>query len=146
MQNQFKLGLDIHRFPAHLYLLTGSYHNFLIFYPNILHTFKKVFIKFLSILLLLYSQVFWPRSMQDLSSPTRDQTCTPALEGEFLTTGPLGKSTPQPPLHGYCSHVQSFRSYALVWTNSTHPRTAQTESYCSFCVLQHLLGFGQRRH
>ena len=30
--------------------------------------------------------------MWDLSYPTRDQTCDPALEGEFLTTGLLGKS------------------------------------------------------
>ena len=30
--------------------------------------------------------------MPDLSSPTRDQTHTPALEGEVLTTKLLGKS------------------------------------------------------
>ena len=30
--------------------------------------------------------------MWDLSSPTRDQTFTTALEGGFLTTGPPGKS------------------------------------------------------
>ena len=35
--------------------------------------------------------VFWPRGMWDLSSPTRDWTCTPAVKGEILTTGPPGK-------------------------------------------------------
>ena len=30
--------------------------------------------------------------MWDLSFPTRDWTCVPALEGGFLTTGPPGKS------------------------------------------------------
>ena len=30
--------------------------------------------------------------MWDLSSLTRDGTLTPALEGGFVTTGPLGKS------------------------------------------------------
>jgi len=30
--------------------------------------------------------------MWDLGSQTRDQTCTPALEGKVLTAGPPGKS------------------------------------------------------
>ena len=35
----------------------------------------------------------WPRDMWDLSSLTRDQTCTPwLLEGRVLTTRPSGKS------------------------------------------------------
>ena len=37
----------------------------------------KVFIEFVTILLLFYVLVFWPRGMWDLSSQTRDQTCTP---------------------------------------------------------------------
>ena len=36
--------------------------------------------------------VFWPRGTWDLRYLTRDQTHTPALEGEVLTTGPPGKS------------------------------------------------------
>ena len=35
---------------------------------------------------------FGPGGMWDLSSPTRDQTHIPVLEGEVLTTGPPGKS------------------------------------------------------
>ena len=34
----------------------------------------------------------WPKGMWDFSSPTRDQTCTPTLEGKVLTNGPPGKS------------------------------------------------------
>ena len=35
--------------------------------------------------------LFWPQVTWDLSSPARDQTRTPALEGEVLTTGPPEK-------------------------------------------------------
>ena len=53
----------------------------------------KVFIEFVTILLLFYVLEFWPRGMWDLNYLTSDQTCTPsALEGEVLTTGPPGKS------------------------------------------------------
>ena len=37
----------------------------------------KVFIGFVTILLLFYVLVFWPQGTRDLSSPTRDQTHTP---------------------------------------------------------------------
>ena len=37
----------------------------------------KVFIEFVTILLLFYVLVFWPQDMCDLGSLTRDQTCTP---------------------------------------------------------------------
>ena len=36
------------------------------------HFFFKVFIEFVTILLLFYVLVFWPRGMWDLSSPNRD--------------------------------------------------------------------------
>ena len=39
----------------------------------------KVFIEFLTILLLLYFVFFWPQGLWDLSSPTRDWTCTPGI-------------------------------------------------------------------
>ena len=42
-------------------------------------TIFKVFIEFVTILLLFYVLVFWPRAMWDLSSPTRDQTRTPCI-------------------------------------------------------------------
>ena len=51
----------------------------------------KVFIEFVPILFLFlfffHVLVFWPRAMWDVSSPIRDQTCTPTLECEGLTTG-----------------------------------------------------------
>ena len=55
-------------------------------------TIFKVFIEFVIILLLLLLFFFWLRDRRDLSSPNRDQTLTPALEGEVLTPGPPGKS------------------------------------------------------
>ena len=39
----------------------------------------KVFIEFVTILLLFYVLVFWPQVMWDLSSRTRDQTRTPCI-------------------------------------------------------------------
>ena len=61
-------------------------------------TIFKVFIEFVIILLLLLLFFFfsWLRDRRDLSSPTRDQTLTPALEGEVLTPGPPGKSLKVP--------------------------------------------------
>ena len=56
------------------------------------HFFLKSLLNFLTILLLFFVLVFWQRSMWDHSSPTRDQTCTPELEGEVLTTEQPGKS------------------------------------------------------
>ena len=58
--------------------------------------FFKVFIKFVTILLLFYVLVFWPQGMWNPSSLTRDWTPgLPALEGKILTTGPPGKCPPQ---------------------------------------------------
>ena len=42
-------------------------------------TIFKVFIEFVTILLLFYVLVFWQRGMWDLSSPTRDQTRIPFI-------------------------------------------------------------------
>ena len=49
-------------------------------------TIFKVFIESVTILLLFYAFIFCLQGMWDLSSPTRDQTHTPALEGKVLTT------------------------------------------------------------
>ena len=62
------------------------------FFFFLMWTIFKVFIEFVTILLLFCVLVFWLGGMWDLSSPTRDQTIPPALEGEILTTGPPGKS------------------------------------------------------
>ena len=39
-------------------------------------TIFKVFLEFVTILLLFYTSVFWLQGMWDLRSPTRDRTCT----------------------------------------------------------------------
>ena len=55
-------------------------------------TIFKVFVEFVTALLLFRVLVFWPRGMWGLSSPPRIEHAPPALEGEVLTTGPAGKS------------------------------------------------------
>ena len=42
-------------------------------------TIFKVFIEFVTILLLFYVLVFWLQGKWDLSSLTRDRTCTPCI-------------------------------------------------------------------
>ena len=42
-------------------------------------TILKVFIGFFTILFLFYVLILWPLDMWDLSSPTRDGTCTPSI-------------------------------------------------------------------
>ena len=41
-------------------------------------------------------QALWLPGMWDLSSPTRDQTWAPTLQGRFVTTGPPGKYLKRP--------------------------------------------------
>ena len=65
--------------------------------------FLKVFIEFVTVLLVL-CLVFWSQDMWDLSYLTRNRTCTPALEGGVLTTGPPGKS-----------HIQRFLAPAWLF-------------------------------
>ena len=54
----------------------------------------KVFIEFVTILLLFCVLVFWLWGIWALSTPTRDLTYTPCIEGEILTIGLPGKSSP----------------------------------------------------
>ena len=52
----------------------------------------KVFIEFVTILLLFYVLVFWPRGgVWDLPGPGLEPM-SPALAGGLLTTAPPGKS------------------------------------------------------
>ena len=44
----------------------------------------RVFIEFVTTLLLFYVLVFWPQGMWDLSSLTRDWTCTPCVGRQSL--------------------------------------------------------------
>ena len=54
--------------------------------------FFKVFMEFVTLLLLFYVLDFWPRGMSDLSSLTGIEPAPLALEGGVLTTALLGKS------------------------------------------------------
>ena len=51
----------------------------------------KVFISFVTILLLLYVLVTWPQGMRDLRSLNMDQIAASSLEGKVLCSGPPGK-------------------------------------------------------
>ena len=46
---------------------------------------RKIFIEFVTI--LFYVLVFWPPGMWDLSSPTRDRTCSPCIGSRSLNHG-----------------------------------------------------------
>ena len=54
----------------------------------------KVFIEFVTPLLLFFALVFLAERQWDLSFWTRDRTPTPALEGKVFTVGPPAKSQP----------------------------------------------------
>ena len=68
--------------------------------------FFKVFIEFVTILLLFY--VFWPRGIWNRSSPTgaRIEPICPALEREVLDTGLPGK--PQ-----HCQYIRDLKVDAI---------------------------------
>ena len=54
-------------------------------------TIFKVFIEFVTILLLFYALVFWLKARGILAPQPGNQPAPPALEGKALTTGPPGK-------------------------------------------------------
>ena len=58
-------------------LMTSSIYLFI--YLLLLWTISIIFIDFVTILLLFYVLVFWPRDMRDLSSLIRDRTHTPRI-------------------------------------------------------------------
>ena len=58
----------------------------------LISVFFKVFIDFVTILLLFYVLCFWSQGMWNLSSLTRDQTSVPFIGRWRLNPGPLGKS------------------------------------------------------
>ena len=62
--------------------------------------FFKVCIVFVTILFLFYLLVFWPRGMWDLSSLTRDQTCTPCIGRRSLN-------------HWTAREVPAFKKYII---------------------------------
>ena len=55
-------------------------------------TISKVFLEFVTILLLFYVLVFWPEACGILVPRPWIEPITPALEGEVFTTGGPGKS------------------------------------------------------
>ena len=60
-------------------------------------TIFKVFIELVTILLLFYVLVFWPRGMWDLTSPTRDRTLTPCI-GRLSLNHWTAREVPEAPL------------------------------------------------
>ena len=55
-------------------------------------TIFKVFIEFITIMLLFYVLAFGPEACGILASRPGIEPTPPALEGEVLTTGPPGRS------------------------------------------------------
>ena len=75
--------------------------------------FLKVFIEFVTILLLFYILVFWPQGMCDLSTNQESELETPDLEGKDLTTGSPGKSQDFVLIHLYCKYTVFHSSCIL---------------------------------
>ena len=66
-------------FLSGLYKVSPNFSSFFFFlFFDVGHSLK-VFIEFVTVLLLFYVLVFWPRGMWDLSSLTRDWTCPPCI-------------------------------------------------------------------
>ena len=89
----------------------------LIYIFFLMWTIFKVFVEFVTILLLFYLLVFGPGITWDLSFPTRNQTCTPAQEeAGVLTAGPPGKSL----LCFYTVTVSEFENMSLLYAFLYH--------------------------
>ena len=79
--NTYDIKRDIQRANTEEYCFV-NFFLFLLF--CLMWTIFKVFIEFVTILLLFHVLVFWPRGMWDLSSLTRDWTCTPSAGRQSL--------------------------------------------------------------
>ena len=60
-----------------------SFQDFF-FYDFLMWTIFNVFIEFVTMLLLFFVLIVWPRGMWDLSSLTRDRTLTPCIGRQSL--------------------------------------------------------------
>ena len=74
----------------------------------------KVFIEFVTVLLLFYVLVFWLRGMWDLSSLTRDWAAPSTLEGQVLAPGPPGKPLAEFLWDSRSQHLWMWRIAALL--------------------------------
>ena len=86
---QGSLGFWLISIPP-VWLWFGNHHQLLLhyyYYFFLMWTIFKVFIEFVTILLLFYALFFWPWGMWDPSSPTRDWTCTPCIGRWSLNHG-----------------------------------------------------------
>ena len=74
------------------FLLLSSFLSFFKIFFFLMRVIFKVFIEFVTILLLFYVLGFWPWSMWDLASQPGIKHAPLALEGKVLTSGPPKKS------------------------------------------------------
>ena len=76
---------------------------------------------FFNLLQYYFCFVFWffgHEALWDLSPPTRDPTCTPVLEDEVLTIGPLG--SPEPSFLHLLEFPFTFHFHASEKEMATH--------------------------
>ena len=72
----------------------GPFHTGLVFIFFFMRTIFKVFIEFVTILLLFYVLVFLPQCMCEFSSLTRDRTCTPCIGRQNLNNWMITREVP----------------------------------------------------
>ena len=110
-----------------------------------MRTIFKVFIEFVTMLLLFYVLFLWPPGMWDLSFPTEGRTHTLTLEGEVPATGPPGKSlkawliinsifspSPFPGVWGMGLKVPTLYSYLGLSVTSPHPEALEGPAKSGF--------------
>ena len=100
MLSYFQWLWDVHFWSGPIF----SHFLVFFFFFFLMQTILKVFIEFVTTLLLCYVLVFWPQVMWDLSSPNRDWTCTLCIGSQSLNHWLPGKFLP-------CS-FSSFRAHS----------------------------------
>ena len=79
-------------------------------------TILKVFIEFVTLLLLFYALVFWPRGMWGLGSLTRDRTHNPCIGRHSLNHW----TAREVPGHWLFNLIFPFSSVSEAWGTSSH--------------------------
>ena len=103
-----------------------------------MQTIFKVFFEFVTILFLFYALVFWPCGMWDLSSLTRDLTCTPCIGRRSLNHWTV-REVPSESFFELCAQSLEFcdLNASSILSHLEEEHEAMNGSYGTIWSLQH---------
>ena len=113
LHHQFWISFYSECFCCLLLVLRKMSNLYTFTWPHLKKIFFRVFIEFVTILLLFYVLVFWLKACGILAPQPGNKPTSPALEGKVFTIGPPGKSR-----HDFIfSHSLLYSKLQTHWTS-----------------------------